>query len=216
MSSDLDAVPLFAGIPDAQLGELGQIFQRRAFAADETLFRQGQEADGLFVIGSGSVGVFARLPGGREAELAVLRAGQTVGELALVDGGVRAATVRALEPVSALFFGRADLLARLSRLDPTAFAIKRRLTAIVCGRLRERLDALAASLADATELDGRPPAAPNLAPAPAPDERYLLRLPFFHAFAPLQLPDLLGAAVTVSDPPARSCSGRATAPMSPT
>ena len=75
--------------------------------AGEVLFRQGEEADGLYVVAAGSVGVYSRLPGGREVEVAVLGEGEVVGELALVDGGTRAATVRALEPAAALFFSRA-------------------------------------------------------------------------------------------------------------
>src|SRR5919109_470151 len=97
----------------------------------DVLFRQGEEANGLFVVAAGSVGIYSRLPGEREVELAVLGAGEVIGELALVDGGTRAATARALEPTSAFFCGRVDFHALVSRMDPAGFAIKRRLTSIV-------------------------------------------------------------------------------------
>lgn len=194
MRSEPEA-PLFAGLPDEDLRQLLRPFDLQA---GDVLFRQGEEADGLYVVGAGSVGVYSRLPGGREAELAVLGAGQVVGELALVDGGTRAATVRALEPTAALFFGRADFLALASRLDPTAFALKRRLAAIVCERLRNRLEVLSGSL---DEHDAAPEAPTDeLVAFPAPDERYLVRLPFFRAFAPLQLPGLLAACRTLEVP----------------
>ncbi|HEX4526404.1 MAG TPA: cyclic nucleotide-binding domain-containing protein [Gaiellaceae bacterium] len=198
MRSELEA-PLFAGLPDE---ELRQLLRPVDLQAGEVLFRQGEEADGLYVVAGGSVGVYSRLPGGGEVQLAVLGAAQVVGELALVDGGMRTATVRALEPTAALFFGRADFLALASRLDPTAFALKRRLAAIVCDRLRGRLEALSGSL---DEHDAAPEVSTEaLVPAPVPNEGYLVRLQFFRAFPPLQLPRLLAACRTLEIPAYRA------------
>lgn len=195
MTSELD-VPLFAGLPDAELRHLHEMLRRLELRAGETLFRQGEEADGLFVISDGSVGVYARLPGGGEVELAILGEGEVIGEMALVDGGTRAASVRALEPTTALFFARADFLALASRLDPTAFALKRRLAAIVCERLRRLLEGLGdSSNEEGGHVHG------ELAAASGPDERYLVRLPFFRAFAPLQLRELLAVSRTLHAPP---------------
>ena len=174
---------LFAGLPD---DELRQLLRSVELQAGDVLCRQGEEADGLYVITTGSVGVYSRLPGGGELELAALGAGEVIGELALVDGGTRAATVRALGPTTAQFLGRADFLALASRLDPTAFALKRRLTAIVCARLRSRFEVLSGALDD-HDVPERPPA--ELAPGIVPDERYLARLQFFRALAPSQLAD---------------------------
>ena len=180
----------------SELGLPADELRRVELQVGDVLFRQGEEADGLYVVADGSVGVYSRLPGGREVELAVLGAGEVVGELALVDGGARAATVRALEPTAALFFSRADFLALAARLDPTAFALKRRLVAIVCERLRRRLEALCGDLDEGTHG-----ACMNAGTsARTPDERYLVRLPFFRAFSPLQLPELLGASRTVEVP----------------
>jgi len=129
-------------------------------------------------------------------ELAVLGAGQVVGELALVDGGTRAATVRALEATAALFFSRADFLALASRLDPTAVALKRRLAAIVCGRLRNRLEVLSGSL---DEHDAAPEVPADELVCGSRTGRALSRavavLPRLRA--PLQLPGLLAACRTL-------------------
>jgi CRP-like cAMP-binding protein len=201
----LQDVPLFAGLADDELRELQQVVRRREFQPGDVLCRQGEEADGLFVVAGGSVGVYGRLPAGREIQLALLGSGEVIGELALVDGASHAATVRALEPTSAFFLGRVDFLALASRMDPAAFTLKRRLAAIVCQRLRLRLDALAGSVADDGPIvdDRDPVAAGELAPAPAPDEGYLVRLAFFRAFAPLQLPEVLAAGETVLAPAGR-------------
>jgi CRP-like cAMP-binding protein len=187
----LAGVPLFAGIPDEELRELGQLLQPVELQPGDVLCRQGEETNGLHVIVGGSVGVYARLPGEREVELATLDAGEVIGELTLVDGGARAGTVRALEPTSAFFFGRADFLARVARMDPTAFTIKRRLAAIMCERLRRRFAVLSESLGDESDDDEPLPIPLESRPGPAPHDRYLLRLPFFRAFEPPQRARLL-------------------------
>ncbi len=65
------------------------------YEAGEVLFREGDQADGLYLIRRGSVTV-SRLIGGREVVLFYAAAGSYVGEMALVSGKPRYATVRAV------------------------------------------------------------------------------------------------------------------------
>src|SRR4051794_22255596 len=195
MSELLVDVPLFAGIPEQELREIGHVLQRVELQPGEVAFRQGQEADGLHVVASGSVGIYARLPAGREIELARLGPGEVAGELALVDGGTRAATVRALEPTVTLVLGRADFVALATRMDPTAFVLKRRLTRIVSDRLRNSCRLLTSRSfgEDEHAIVAHHAASDELVPAEPPSAPYLLRLKFFRAFAPHLLPELLAA-----------------------
>ncbi len=192
----LATVPLFADIPLAELEELGRVLVSVERAPGEALWRQGEEADGLHVIASGLVCVSARLPGEREVELATLGPGEVLGEIPLLDGGLRTATVRAVEPTATYFLSRADFTALVSRLHPTAFTVKRRIAAIACERLRARYAALAASLGDGPpsvpEAGTLPPDpdADALASAGRPNPEYLRRLPFFRTFDPPQLVEI--------------------------
>lgn len=93
----LKTIPFFQHVTDTQLEELISLGQFIDFTGGTTLFQQGDKADCLYVILSGSVKVFAQDPNGQEVELSVLRHGAFFGELALVDGGTRSATVRTLE-----------------------------------------------------------------------------------------------------------------------
>jgi CRP-like cAMP-binding protein len=197
----LAGVPLFAGLGEEELNGVAQVLQRLELQVGDVLCRQGEETNGLHVILAGAVGVYSRLPGGREIELATLGAGEVLGELSHVDDGLRTATVRALEPTSAVLLGRAEFVALLSRLDPIALTLNRRITAIVCERLRRRCVALAGSLADGAAPVDAPPAEPVA--APHPDERYLLRLPCFRAFTPGCLAELLELSRTVAVPAGR-------------
>jgi CRP-like cAMP-binding protein/thioredoxin reductase/Fe-S-cluster-containing hydrogenase component 2 len=68
--------------------------QARRYEAGETIFEEGQAPDGLYLIRRGSVTVSRRL-GGREVVLSYLSAGNYVGEMALISGSPRTATVKA-------------------------------------------------------------------------------------------------------------------------
>lgn len=211
MRSDLGSLlaelRLFAGVAEGELDEIADVLQPVELQRGEVLFRQGAEASGLHVVATGSVGVYSRLPGGSEVDLATLGVGEVIGELSLVDGGTRAATVRALERTTVFFLARPDFDALVARKGPTAFTIRRRLAAIVCERLRRRYSALGRSLTDEPPPLHEPPepvaAVEELLPAPAPAERYLARLPFFAGFASLQLRELLDACRTLIVPSRR-------------
>jgi lysophospholipid hydrolase len=83
-------------------------------AAGETVTRQGEESDCLFVIASGRLQAAAELPNGGELPLAELVAGQCAGEIGLLTGVRRTTTLRAvgdalLLKVSAAAFRRLEL-----------------------------------------------------------------------------------------------------------
>jgi CRP-like cAMP-binding protein len=181
LAERLGSVSLFADLPAGELAELAATARALELAPGEALFLQNEEADGIYAIDSGRVGVWLRLPGGRELALATLGPGDLVGELALLDGGVRSATVRALAPTRALFVGRAAFSGLTGRRDSVGLLLKRRLAALACARLRRRHESLVAGLGG-----GAPPAPAErngevLAVA-APGVDYVRRLPFLRAF----------------------------------
>jgi hypothetical protein len=111
-------------------------------------------------------------------------------------------TATAIEPTSVLMLARADFTALVSRRDPTAFAIKRRIARIGCARLRGQYATLAESL-------GGGAAPPAAAPAELefrgpPDSRYVRRLANFHAFDSLALWGFLTAGRYALCPPNRT------------
>jgi CRP-like cAMP-binding protein len=113
-----------------------------------------------------------------------------LGEVPLIDGGEHSATARAIEPTSVLFLRRNDFAGLVSRQHSTAFAIKRRIAVVVCGRLRTQLAALAASLGEAGNGDGSSEAKPlagELEWCGPPDSRYVGRLAAFRGLDSLAL-----------------------------
>jgi pyruvate,water dikinase len=83
-------VPLFAALSPAAVERVASLFKERRFAEGETVTREGSGAAAFFLIKSGEACVSVR---GRPR--GTLRAGDHFGEIALIDGGARSATVTA-------------------------------------------------------------------------------------------------------------------------
>lgn len=91
----LKQVPLFAELPDQDLEQLCQMVWDVTLDSDETLFYEGDKGDKAYVIKEGELDIVKRAPGGREVLLAVLKSGDILGEMALLESTPRTATVRA-------------------------------------------------------------------------------------------------------------------------
>ncbi len=104
----LVGIPLFASLNETEIQALAQRAVERRFAPEEMLFWEGEPCAGIFLIVQGSVKIFKTSPGGREMMLALDTAPCTVAELPLFDGGPYPASVRAVEPVVALFVNKAE------------------------------------------------------------------------------------------------------------
>lgn len=93
----LKSVPLFEDIPGEELSRVAQIAEEKTFPAKSIIFRDGDHADCLYVIVSGSVSI---QKGGRE--LAVLTPGHPFGEMAVLDSSPRSADVHTIEDTTLL------------------------------------------------------------------------------------------------------------------
>lgn len=101
-------------LSEKDLNDLANNATLKSYAAGEALFYEGDEADGLYLIQSGSVTV-SRMIGGREVVLFYVAAGHYVGEMSLVSGEPRYGTVRAAIATEAVLIeaGRMkDIIAR--------------------------------------------------------------------------------------------------------
>lgn len=90
----LHAVPLFSGLPAASLGQLALASRLVHFMANEAIIRQGDEGSELFVVQSGEVVVSVHGNSGPDTEVVRLGPGAFFGEMSLLAGDRRAATVR--------------------------------------------------------------------------------------------------------------------------
>jgi CRP/FNR family transcriptional regulator len=104
----LTRIDLFSSLTESEAQALGQRAVKRHFAPEEMLFWEGEACAGIFLIMEGSVKIFKMSAGGREMMLSLESAPSTVAELPLFDGGPYPASVRAVEPVTALFINKSD------------------------------------------------------------------------------------------------------------
>src|SRR4051812_13537253 len=86
----LRRVPLFADLSGDELQQIALLFKERHFSAGETVVREGSDGAAFFLIESGEATVSVA---GRERDS--LRPGDHFGEIALIDEGVRSATITA-------------------------------------------------------------------------------------------------------------------------
>lgn len=150
--------PLFEHASEQMLDSLASRLRRRRFRRNEVIFHQSDPGDSLHVVAAGAVKILLPSSEGEEAIIATLRPGDFFGELALLDGGSRSATVTALEPSETLVLPRPVLMDLLGTVPGLGDALLvglakelRRLTSQVeelhfldlAGRLAMRLTRLA-------------------------------------------------------------------------
>jgi CRP-like cAMP-binding protein len=140
-ASLLGRTPMFAGLDQTELLELGACARRRIYQKGEHIFHQGDPGDAVFVLVGGRVKVVFASQEGDEMILATLQPPDVFGELALIDGGPRSASIQTLEPTTVLTLTRATLLDLMSRQPAVTDVVLRSL-----GRLVRRMIAQAADL----------------------------------------------------------------------
>lgn len=100
---------LFVAMQDAELKELATHFEQVEVEGDQYVFRQGDPADGFYMIQSGQVEVSVmNALSGKTRRLSVLVEGDYFGEMALVRRGPRSASVKALKPLKLWKLSRAQ------------------------------------------------------------------------------------------------------------
>ena len=113
MPAELQSIPLFEGVPDADLRTLADRTIARNYPKQAIIVNEGDESDSLYLILSGRVKVYLADEHGKELILAIKGPGQYFGEMVL-DEQPRSASVMTLEP---------SQFAILSRIDFTQFLL---------------------------------------------------------------------------------------------
>jgi uncharacterized membrane protein len=105
----LSEIPFFHFLDDNERVSLAAQLEEVRHEAGHVLFNYGEPGDCLYVIRSGKAEVFFKDDTGTRIVLEVAGAGDVVGELSLLDGGPRTASVMVTEALDALRLDRADL-----------------------------------------------------------------------------------------------------------
>ncbi len=131
-------VSLFADLSVSHLKTLAKSCKERSFAAGETIVRQGNPGIGLFVLTRGRVHVRKTNEDGSEFTVAEHGPGEVVGEMSVIDGAPRSASVVAVDDTEALVLPSWAFNSFLEAHPQVALHI----LPIVVRRFRETNDAL--------------------------------------------------------------------------
>jgi predicted acylesterase/phospholipase RssA/CRP-like cAMP-binding protein len=115
----LRELPLFRGVDDAWFAEVSDDVEIVLLGAGEVVFREGERSDGLVVVLAGTLEVIVAVDDGTHYNIAKLGAGAVLGEIALLTGEARTATVRVVED-AALVYLSGEAFLRLVSEQPDA------------------------------------------------------------------------------------------------
>jgi len=137
----LAAVPLFSRLTRKDLGRIGRTVVERKYKTGETIVKEGEQAVAFFMIAKGKVEVISGAGTKKSVLVATMGRGEFFGEMALLDGVPRNATVKAVTDAECLVLSRWDFVAELRTNPHIAVAM----LPILSKRLREATDRLAAA-----------------------------------------------------------------------
>ena len=120
---ELRSLSLFSGLDEAALAIISERLEVQWIASGTDLFQQNETADALYILLSGALAVL-HMPadqalGAEPKWVGQVLAGETVGEMAMLSGKPRTATVRAIRDCEVLRFKRSDFEALMAS-EPSA------------------------------------------------------------------------------------------------
>ena len=127
------AIPYFEGLPQRDLEALASQMHSCRLKAGERLYHQGQKGESLAIVGKGEMRVVVAIESGIEVMLGLRGPGSILGEMALLEGEPRSASVDAAKDSELWILAEEDFFRALR--DNPAFA--RHLLKVLSGRLRE-------------------------------------------------------------------------------
>lgn len=134
----IQQVPFFSGSRPAEVAELSQWLASVPLRAGEVLFCEGERAAAMWVLaGTAEVTVTAAGLEGVAVEVAYLRAGDVLGEMALVDQGPRSGTATVTRAGDAFRLDAESFRALRAADASIAYRILRRISVGMCLRLRQ-------------------------------------------------------------------------------
>ncbi len=127
------------GLSHMEANFMATLSQAERFDPSETIFREGEPGNKLYVILEGEVRISKNIPGTGEEALAILGRGEIFGEMALVDGRPRSADAVAHDAGAELLVIRDPVLAGLLDIEKISSL---RLLKVLCRNVAKRLRVL--------------------------------------------------------------------------
>jgi CRP-like cAMP-binding protein len=129
----ISQIPLFNGLPDDQVSAIRQIAVEKQYNKGQTIFSEGDETKGLFVVVDGRVKIYKVSSEGKEHILHIFEAGQSFGEVTVFTGQQFPANAQTLSKSRLLILPRKAFVGLVT--DNPSLALN--LLAIMSKKLRQ-------------------------------------------------------------------------------
>ena len=126
------ASPLFQGLPVHELAEIEKIAIEKSYGKDETIFFEGDEGTGFFMVLEGRVKIFKMSLQGKEQILHIFGEGEPFGEVPVFHGQPFPASAETLLKSRLLYFPRKEFIDLVTRSPSIAL----NMLAVLSMRLR--------------------------------------------------------------------------------
>jgi len=129
----IKSTSLFEGLSGEEVETMSKLIFEKKYGKGETIFFEGDEADGFYIVSSGQIKVFKMNPMGKEHILHIFGPGEPVGEVPVFSKQPFPANAEALVKSSTLFFPRKDFVALIENNPSIAL----NMLAVLSRRLRQ-------------------------------------------------------------------------------
>jgi len=132
----LAQIGLFEGFGQADLAAIESHMQRVCYEHGSLVFREGDPGDELLIVTKGKASAYLRLPNGADIRLATFAPGTAFGELAILDEGLRSASVVADDELICYALTKSDFAALAAKAPSVAIRLLAAIGRELSGRLR--------------------------------------------------------------------------------
>lgn len=133
----VDGLDVFDGLSEKEKNTLLAILESQVYEPGETLCREGDQAFSVFIVCQGNVLISKTIKNSPAVTLGELGPGCILGQVSLIDGKARSATVTAKTPVLTLECSRNDFERLFNAGSPFAFKILDQILVQLTARLRD-------------------------------------------------------------------------------
>lgn len=137
-------IEIFEGLETRDINKVLKVATGKSFHAGQEIFREGDKGDSFFLIIEGKVRIIKQLANDNTEEVAVLQSGDYFGEMSLLDGEPRSASVEAMEDSKLLEIKNSQFIKLIMEDDNFA----RKVLWAFCTTFARRLRATNALLAE--------------------------------------------------------------------
>ena len=138
---------IFADLTDDELTHVAELCKEQPFKFGQTIFREGEPGNRLYIIAAGEVRISRDVPGSGEEALTVLKQGACFGEMAVFDRSERSTDAIANTDTTLLTITRSDFEIMLDFNRDIAYKVLWAVVRLLSSRLRQTNDNLRSFLA---------------------------------------------------------------------